>query len=100
MTYVLRMKIADQELGNHFRAKMDVNNPVQPNHNDAQRIYEQNALGVIVNLNQAHWTAFRIENGQIWLLDSLEAAPIAYSFEAFVKYLRMYRNAFLVTDED
>ena len=100
MTCVLRMKIAEQELGNHFRAKMDVDNPVQPNHNDAQRIYEQNALGVIVNLNQAHWTAFRIENGQIWLLDSLEAAPIAYSFEAFVKYLRMYRNAFLVTDED
>jgi hypothetical protein len=100
MTCVLRMKIAEQELGNHFRAKMDVDNPVQPNHNDAQRIYEQNALGVIVNLHQTHWTAFRIENGQIWLLDSLEAAPIAYSFEAFVKYLRMYRNAFLVTDED
>ena len=99
MTFVLRWKIAQHELGNHARFTMDVNQPVQPNHDDASRIHEADVQGIIVNLNHAHWTAFRAENGQIWLLDSLERAPIPYTFEGFVKYLRMYRNAFVLKDE-
>ncbi len=98
MSFVLRWKIARHELGSMAKLKMDVNNPVQPNEVSAARIYEANTLGVVVNHNQAHWITFKLEAGQIWLLDSMEL-PLPYSFREYVRYLCVYRNAFAIVDE-
>ena len=40
----------------------------------------------------------KVDDGQIWLLDSQEI-PKAYSFGEYVRFLLAYRNAFVVADE-
>ena len=67
--------------------------PIQPTRRDAQRIYNENVLGVVVNLNQTHWVAFKYVDNTIWLLNS-ETAPTPYTFPQYLAYIKRYRHAF------
>ena len=87
MTFALRQK------NNLF--VLDVDNPVQPEGDDPMRIYEDDVLGIVINKNQNHWMSFRMENGQIWNLDSLHQ-PRRVNYDEYVATLREYRNAFAV----
>ena len=88
MTYALQQK------QNIF--EMNVNRPILPGDaTDAQRIYGENVMGVIVNQNQFHWVALRVLDHQIWLLDSLHD-PVRLTFQQYLGFLEKYRNAFLV----
>ena len=98
MSFVLRWKIAKHELGSGAQLKLDLDSPVQSDPTSAARIYASNCLGVIVNKHQSHWVAFKIQNNQLWLLDSCEE-PLQMSFQEYVEVLRAYRNAFAVIDD-
>ena len=98
MAFVLRWKIARHALGRAAKLKLDLNKPIQPTHESGLRIYEEDTLGVVVNKQQSHWVTFKIEHGEIWLLDS-EAEPARYSYEKYIAFLKMYRNAFALVDE-
>ena len=74
---------------------LDVDNPVQPEGNDPMRIYDDDVSGIVINMNQNHWMSFRVENGQIWHLDSMHH-PRRVAYEDYVKTLRQYRHAFVV----
>ena len=98
MAYALRWKIAKHELGTAAKLKLDLDNPVQPTQDSGLRIYEEDTLGVVVNKQQSHWVTFKIEHGEIWLLDS-EAEPARYSYDKYIAFLKVYRNAFALVDE-
>ena len=99
MSFVFRWYGAQHALGAAFAYKMDLNNPIQSHSPDSvARIYAHRTTGVIVNLNQAHWVAFRYYNNHIWLLDSLRR-PVQYTLAGFTMYLRTYRHAFAVVNE-
>ena len=98
LAFVLRMKIAQHELGAAAKLKVDLNNPIQATQASAARIYDPNTLGVILNKNQAHWITFKMSGGTIWLLDSC-GEPEVCSFPKFLEYLHVYRNAFAVMDQ-
>ena len=98
MAFVFRWKIARHALGRAAKLKLDLNKPIQPTHESGLRIYEEDTLGVVVNKQQSHWVTFKIEHGEIWLLDS-GAEPVCYSYEKYIAFLEMYRNAFALVDE-
>ena len=87
MTFALRQK------QNLF--VMDVDNPVQPEGDGPMRIYTPGVLGIVINQNQNHWMSFRVEDGQIWSLDSM-AHPQRVDYQDYVATLRQYRHAFAV----
>ena len=87
MTFALRQK------QNLF--VMDVDNPVQPEGDGPMRIYTPGVLGIVINQNQNHWMSFRVEDGQIWSLDSM-AHPQRIDYQDYVATLRQYRHAFAV----
>ena len=59
------------------------------------RIFGDNVLGMIVNVEQRHWVAVRIADGRLWLLDS-EQAPVQLSVLQLLDYVATYRHTFLV----
>ena len=59
------------------------------------RIYQDDVLGIVINKNQNHWMSFRMENDQIWNLDSLHQLR-RVNYEEYVATLREYRHAFAV----
>ena len=77
--------------------KMDVDAPLKPEEEEnLERIYESDVIGVVVNVNQVHWVAFKVdEQRQIWSLDSTEF-PTRKTFKAFMEYVKEYTNAFLI----
>lgn len=97
MAYVLRWKVAHHHLGTAAHWKME-NKPVQPNDESFLRIRDPSSLGIIVNEAGRHWTAVRWEHDSYWLLDSLRAAPIPMTHAEAIRYIRRYRNAFLIVD--
>ena len=56
------------------------------------RIYQDDVLGIVINKNQNHWMSFRMENDQIWNLDSLHQLR-RVNYEEYVATLREYRHA-------
>ena len=75
--------------------KMDLDKPLQPEEDNLQRIYDDDVVGIVVNKSQLHWVAFKVVEQHIWLLDS-QLAPRSTTFQAFLEYVRFYRNAFLI----
>ena len=98
MAYVLPWQIAQNELGQAARWKLDLDMPVQPNSTSLFRLQAEHSLGLIVNENGIHWTAVRWEHGAHWLLDSLKPAPIHMTQSETIAYLTKHRHAFLVID--
>ena len=70
LAYALRWKIAQETLGAYAQLQFDVDDPLQPTAASACRIYHPDVLGVVVNVDQMHWVTFKLEQQQIWLLDS------------------------------
>ena len=99
MAYVLRWKVAQHELGTAARWEMDSVNPVQPNEESFLRIHAPSSPGLVVNEDGRHWTAVRWEHDSYWLLDSLRATPIPITQPEAIRYIRRYRNAFLIVDD-
>ena len=62
MAHALRVK------QNFF--KLNVDDPIQDNDDSLHRIISPNVLGVVVNIKNNHWIAYRLVNDEIWLLDS------------------------------
>ena len=87
MAQALRVK------NNIFR--LNVDDPVQPSEEHVQRIFADNVLGMVVNLEQVHWVAARIVHNRIWLLDSCKV-PVLRTLTAMVEYVREHRHAFLL----
>jgi hypothetical protein len=98
LAYVVRWKIAGHILGAFTSMSLDLNNPVSSDANSATRIYRGDTLGMLVNVDQRHWVAFRVYDNVIWLLDSEKARPLSYSFSDFQSYLHRNKAAFCVTD--
>ena len=77
--------------------RLDLDNPIRCNlENSAERIYNPEVLGVIVNQDQGHWTTFKYLGDCIWFIDSDAAAPVAKSFGQFRNYIEFYLHAFAV----
>ena len=73
---------------------MDLNDPLRQK--NLERIFDRDVMGVVVNKDQSHWFALKVdEHERIWLLDSLES-PEYMIREDFLKCIRRYRDAFLV----
>ena len=98
LSFVLRWKVAQNELGQAAQWKLDLDNPVQPNAESLCRLHAEHSLGLIVNQDRAHWTAVRWEHGVYWLLDSLRAAPVHMTQTEALAHLKRYRHAFLVVN--
>lgn len=98
MAFSLRWKVAHNELGTAAGWKLDLDDPVQPNAQSLIRLHAECALGLVVNQNNAHWTAIRWEQDVYWLLDSCKASPIRMTPSQTLAYLQRYRHAFLVLD--
>ena len=87
MAFALTTKFTDLIFANQGRLDLDVTNPVQPEH--ANRIYDPNVVGIIVNLAGVHWVAFRCIDNHIWLLDS-RYEPRLCTFDEFTAFLVQY----------
>ena len=61
MAFSLRWKVAHNELGTAAGWKLDLDDTVQPNAQSLIRLHAECALGLVVNQNNAHWTAIRWE---------------------------------------
>ena len=74
---------------------MNVNSPLQPQEKDLVQIFAEDVLGFLVNQPGVHWLAFRVIDGAIWQLDSMET-PRIMSFQEVLAYVRRYPHAFLI----
>ncbi len=74
---------------------LDLDNPLRPNQDSMMRIFAEDVRGIVVNLDQRHWVAFRILDGNIWFLNS-QGAPELKSFEQLCNYITEFRHAFLL----
>ena len=73
---------------------LDLDNPIRVHSSDdPMRIYSPDVRGVIVNMNQCHWMAFRFLNDTIWHLDS-PYSPRVSTYGGYTAFLKKYRNAF------
>ena len=79
--------------------RLNVDDPVQPSEEHVQRIFANNVLGMVVNLEQVHWVAVRVVHNRIWLLDSCQV-PVLHTLHAMAEYVREHRHAFLVELSD
>ena len=87
MAFALTSLFTDVTFANQGRLNLDVTNPVQPEH--ANRIYDPNVAGIVVNLAGTHWVAFRYVDTHIWLLDS-RYEPRHCTFDEFTAFLVQY----------
>ena len=87
MAQALRVK------GNLFMLVLD--NPLRPTDDNVMEIYSADVKGVVVNVEQTHWVAFRLMDNGIWLLDS-QLSPKWTTFEGMLTYISTYHNAFVV----
>ena len=99
MTYVFAWKIAKHEIGQWTQMKMDTDNPVQPTPESVARLRTATALGLVVNIENAHWVAFHVEGHDVWLLDS-QLEPVQNNFDEVVEFLRRHPQAFLIEDQN
>ena len=97
LTFVFRWKIAHLELGTATQMELDTHHPVESTLESARRVFGTTALGLIVNVANAHWVAFHAEGDQLWYLDSM-AEPEAVSLEDTVACLSEHPQAFLIRD--
>ena len=75
---------------------LDLDNPIRVhNADDPMRLYSPDVRGVIVNMNQTHWMAFRFLGDSIWHLDS-RYSPRVTTYDAYTRFLKEYRNAFVL----
>ena len=79
----------------HNLFQMNLDNPIQNNRNSLHRIFSDDVLGIIVNINNRHWIAFRCVDGQIWKLDS-EGKLKPTTFAEYAEFLKKHRNKFAV----
>ena len=79
----------------HNLFQLNLDNPIQNNRNSLHRIFSDDVLGIIVNINNRHWIAFRCVDGQIWKLDS-EGKPKPTTFAEYAEFLKKHRNKFAV----
>ena len=75
--------------------KLNLDDPIQDNADSLHRIFSPNVLGVVVNIANTHWVAYRFINEQIWFLDS-EKVPVRQSFAQYRAFLRKHRNKFAI----
>ena len=80
----------------------DATNPVAATDEGIARLQHPDALGLVVNVNNRHWVAFRKHNedpDQFWYLDSTARGPEA-SLKTFVRDLSAENpGAFLIVDD-
>ena len=75
---------------------LDVDDPIRVNDpNDPLRIYAAEVRGIIVNIEESHWIAFRYLENQIWHLDSCHS-PKTITYEDFVILIQEYEYAFVL----
>ena len=75
--------------------KLNLDEPIQDNADSLQRIYSDTVLGIVVNVDNAHWVAFRRIDDQIWFLDS-EKEPVKQTFAQYKAFVRKHRNKFAI----
>ena len=64
------------------------------------RIYDEDVtIGIVVNEDQQHWTAIKLENGNIWLLDSRETHAGYMTKDNYKAYIQRFRYAFAIVDQ-
>jgi hypothetical protein len=79
----------------HNLFKLNLDDPIQDNIDSMHRIFSDLVLGVVVNIDNRHWIAYRCVDEQIWKLDSAKT-PARKSFAEFQKELKKYRNKFAI----
>ena len=89
MAFALRM--------HHNIFKLDVDNPLPRTRGAVERLRQQETVGIVIDQGQAHWTAAKVVNDNIWYLDS-QKSPELWSEERFVNHIQRFRHAFAIVN--
>ena len=102
MSFVFRWKIAENEFGLSTHLMFDATNPVAATDAGIARLRHPDALGLVVNIDNRHWVAFRKHNDdprQFWYLDSQAAGAVLKSTDFVKDFIARNRGAFLIADD-
>ena len=70
---------------------------LEPLHVTPEKLFDDQTVGALVNIEQSHWVAIKYHGGIIWLLDSAKV-PIArqMSYVEYKSYIQKYRDAYFI----
>ena len=83
LSYALRLK------GHLFSLNLD--NQLLDDTDRPLRIFDDTVRGVVVNMDNEHWVAFRHVEGKIWQLDSTQA-PWIVTYDEFLAFIATYES--------
>ena len=88
---VLRSSVAICGAQKHSFFRLNLDKPLLHNANCPLRIYAEDVRGVVVNMANIHWVAFRVRSGHIWHVDSC-SEPRIVTYSEYLNFLAKYES--------